>query len=95
MNKLKWFSGGKERRDQAIIIITDVLNELTNDPKSESLQKVLGDYKDELERDGAAVPLILSRMNIAISNAIRKDGMDLPKHQADKLKELTALSNIR
>lgn len=95
MSELKWFSGGKERGDQAIIIITDLLNELNNDPKNQALQKVLSNYQDELTRKEAAVPLILSRMNIDISSAMRKDGADLPQPQADKLKELTALSNIR
>ena len=95
MSELKWFSGGKERGDQAIIIITDLLSELNNDPKNQALQKVLSNYQDELTRKEAAVPLILSRMNLDISSAMRKDEVLLSDAQSNKLKELTSLSNIK
>lgn len=94
MSKLKWFSGGKERSQQANILITELLNELGDDSHSEALKKVLSSYKQELN-SGVSVPLILSRMNLDISNAVRKDGAALSAAQAEKLKELTALSSIR
>lgn len=94
MSNLKWFSGGKERSQQANILITELLNELSDDSRSEALKKVLSSYKQELN-SGVSVPLILSRMNLDISNAVRKDGVALSAAQAEKLKELTALSSIR
>ncbi|EMF0638635.1 bacteriocin immunity protein, partial [Enterococcus faecium] len=42
-----------------------------------------------------SVPLILSRMNLEISNAIKKDGVSLNAKQSKKLKELMSISNIR
>lgn len=95
MNKLKWYSGGQERGDQAITFITELLTDLNTNSKSGSLQRVLRNYKDELERKEAAVPLILSRMNMDISNAIRKDQITLSSTQSNKLKKLTSLSSIR
>lgn len=95
MEKLKWFSGGKEREEQAINIITGLLSDLNNDTKSQSLQKILINYRDELERKQTAVPFILSRMNMDISHAITKDGLSLSDTQSNMLKKLSSLSNIR
>ncbi|EUJ30550.1 SakacinP immunity protein, SpiA [Listeria floridensis FSL S10-1187] len=95
MSKIKWFSGGNERGDQAITLINELMHDLLPVPKSESLQKTLHQYKNELERKEAAVPLILSRMNIAISNTIKKDEILLSDSQSDKIKQLASLSSIR
>ncbi len=95
MGKLNWFSGGKERSNQAENIITDLLDDLKTDLDNESLKKVLENYLKELKQKGASVPLILSRMNLDISKAIRNDGVTLSDYQSKKLKELTSISNIR
>ncbi|PLS39378.1 hypothetical protein CYV26_04030 [Carnobacterium maltaromaticum] len=95
MSKLKWFSGGKERSNQAENIITDLLDDLKTDLGNESLKKVLENYLEELKQKGASVPLILSRMNLDISKATRNDGVTLSDYQSKKLKELTSISNIR
>ena len=95
MGKLKWFSGGKERSNQAENIITDLLDDLKTDLGNESLKKVLENYLEELKQKGASVPLILSRMNLDISKAIRNDGVTLSDYQSKKLKDLTSISNIR
>ena len=95
MGKLKWFSGGKERSNQAENIITDLLDDLKTNLANESLQNVLENYFEELEQKGASIPMILSRMNLDISKAIRNDGVTLSDYQSKKLKELTSISNIR
>lgn len=95
MEKLNWFASGKERGDQALTLIAELLKEFNNDPKSNTLQNILLNYRNELERKPSAVPHILSRMNLDISSAIRKDQLSLSHTQSDMLKELTALSNIR
>ncbi|MGG5329484.1 bacteriocin immunity protein [Enterococcus sp. AZ163] len=95
MSKLKWFSGGKDRGEQALAIITDLLNELANNSFNKSLQQVLGTYKEELTKKESSVPFILSRMNLDISNALKEDGVALSASQSSKLKKLSSLSNIR
>ncbi|MGM9904527.1 MAG: hypothetical protein ACI32O_11510 [Enterococcus sp.] len=42
-----------------------------------------------------SVPLVLSRMNLALSNVMRKDETHLTDSQLATFKKLTALSNIR
>ncbi|MGX6979254.1 bacteriocin immunity protein [Vagococcus elongatus] len=95
MEKLKWFAGGKERKEQAVTLITELLSELKNDPKSYSLQKLLINYQEDLERQQTAIPYILSRMTMDISSVIRKEEITLSKDQSDKLKQLISLLNIR
>jgi hypothetical protein len=95
MDTLKWFSGGNERSKQAEDIIADLLDDLKIAAGNESLEKVLEKYLEELKQKGASVPLILSRMNLDISKAIRNDGLTLSIDQENKLKELMAIANIR
>ncbi|MFS7260363.1 bacteriocin immunity protein [Carnobacterium divergens] len=95
MKKLNWFSGGNERGKQAQNIITDLLTDLKTDCENEFLQKVLEDYLEEFKQKRTSVPFILSRMNLAISEAVRNDGVPLSDSQSKQLKELTSLSTIR
>lgn len=95
MTKLTWFAGGKDRGDEAISIIDDLLNSLNTDASRQPLQEVLIEFKDELEKRESAVPYILSRMNISISNALHKNEISLTEEQQSKLQKLTQLSNIR
>lgn len=95
MNKLKWYSGGQERGNQAITIIKELLNVLEENKKNDELKKILDKYIDELHKNQSSIPFILSRMNIDISNTIRKNEISLSNNQSDILKKLFALSNIR
>ncbi|MQS77095.1 bacteriocin immunity protein [Lactobacillus halodurans] len=91
---IKWFSGGSERADAAISVIDDVLTDIYNYPEDATLQKVLLDYKDELEKQESSVPYILSRMNISLSNVVTKNHIVLTKSQSSKLTELAKLTYI-
>ncbi|MDG5114114.1 bacteriocin immunity protein [Companilactobacillus pabuli] len=95
VGKLSWFAGGKDRGDAAISIIDDLLNSLNVDANRQPLQEVLIEFKNELEKRESAVPFILSRMNISISNTLHKNKIPLTKDQQAKLQQLTQLSNIR
>jgi hypothetical protein len=95
MSDVKWFSGGGERSDQAISIITSLLQEIKDDTKCRPLQEVLIAYRNELQEKNSAVPFILSRMSIKLSQVISKNGILLSKEQSDMLKKLNILSNIR
>ncbi|MGM0175345.1 bacteriocin immunity protein [Enterococcus sp. DIV0800] len=95
MTKLKWFSGGEDRSEQAIAIIRLLVNDLNHDMKTNNLRQVLENYKIELEKKDASIPFILSKMNVDISRCLRKYPITLSTFQSDKVKKLTALSNIR
>lgn len=95
MSKLKWFSGGKERSDQTLALINELLKELDKNPNSPALQKLLANYQNELRKKERSVPFILSQMNIEISNLLKKETISLSDSQSNNLKQLMTLSNIR
>lgn len=57
MPNLKWFSGGKERRDEALIIIDDLLATLDNNVKMNPLRQLLQSYHEELKIVGRQRPI--------------------------------------
>lgn len=95
MGNLKWYSGGNERQKAVETIITDLLIDLKMDLRNDSLHKILEKYLEELRQKSTSIPMILSRMNIDISKAIKKDEFILSKYQSEKLKELISISSIR
>ncbi|MDF3334405.1 bacteriocin immunity protein [Lacticaseibacillus rhamnosus] len=96
MNKLKWFSGGNERAEQAIQLIDELLRDLDNSSShSDRLRTVLRNNRESLIHKQAAVPFILSRMNLEISNALLQNNILLTKQQSDKFEQLSSLANIR
>lgn len=95
MSKLTWFASGKDRGDEAISIIDDLLTGVDDDASKQPLKEVLIEFKDELEKKESAVPYILSRMNVSISNVLHKNKITLTKDQQSKLQQLTQISNIR
>jgi hypothetical protein len=95
MSKQNWFSGGKERSDQVLALITEILRELDTDQNSQALQKVLANYQNELRKEERPIPFMLSQMNVEISNILNKKAISLSTTQAKKLKQLLTLSYIR
>ena len=94
MSKVKWFSGGVERGNQAVQIINELLNDdkiISDSPLEITLKK----YRIELQQKESSITFILSRMNLDISKILRSDPNQLSKEQTNKLKILTSLSNIR
>ena len=49
MAKLKWFSGGKERREEAISIIEELISDLQTNDSAEALSKLLTYYLNEFK----------------------------------------------
>lgn len=95
MVNLKWFSGGSDRSEKAIVLIEHLIREIKKDDDKENLTKVLLQYLTELNKKEASVPFILSRMNLDISSALKKDASILDDNQEKILKELSSISNIR
>ena len=48
MTGLKWFAGGKERREQAVAIIDEVIETIGDKPDYADLKQVLHSYRTEL-----------------------------------------------
>ena len=77
MKGLKWFAGGKERQEQAVAIIDEVIETIGDKPDYADLKQVLHSYRTELADSRSATPYILSRMSLEISKVVRKDQLTL------------------
>ena len=96
MKKLKWFSGWNERAEQAIQLIDELLRDFDDSSShSDRLRTVLRNNREALIYKQAAVPFILSRKNLEISNALLQNNILLTKQQSDKFEQLSSLANIR
>lgn len=95
MAGLRWFSGGKERKNEAVIIIDELLVSLSEDSKYIRLKEFFLFYRKELESSGTSTPLVLSRMNVELSNILIENKLQLSDKQSEQLKRLRSLSNIR
>lgn len=94
MAKLKWFSGGKERREEAVNDL-NTLNERLNETTEIELKKVIQHFLVELENQQEPVPLILSRFNIEVSNCLLKHSIELLVENKELVKSISELSQIR
>lgn len=92
---LKWFSGGEERKKEAIVIIDSLLVSLSENATDRPLKNFFLFYRRELESSGISVPLILSRMNVELSNILIENKLQLSAEQSKQIKQLRSLSNIR
>ncbi|WP_296172815.1 bacteriocin immunity protein [uncultured Streptococcus sp.] len=95
MTPLKWFTGGSERRCEAMTIIDYLLEDINNTPQLAPLKNLLVSYKRRLEEDGTSTPFILSQMNVDISRVLIDNKLTLSKSQAEQIKKLRELSAIR
>ena len=59
MTGLKWFAGGKERREQAVAIIDEVIETIGDKPDYAGLKQVLHSYRTELADSRSATPYIV------------------------------------
>ncbi len=95
MTPLKWFTGGSERRCEAMTIIDHLLEDIKDVPQLTPLKNQLVIYKRRLEDDGTSTPFILSQMNVDISRALIDNKLILSESQTDQIKKLRELSAIR
>ena len=95
MTPLKWFTGGSERRCEAMAIIDHLLEDMKDVPQLTPLKNQLVIYKKRLKDDGTSTPFILSQMNVDISRALIDNKLILSESQTDQIKKLRELSAIR
>lgn len=95
MVRLNWFSGGSERRSEAITILEKLIQIIKNDPHLIALESVLIFYNSELKENSISLPYTLSRMNIEISRVLIEQNLHLSNEQSEQIQKLRELSNIR
>lgn len=95
MAKLKWFSGGKERREEAISIIEELISDLQTNDSAEALSKSLTYYLNEFKTIGTSFPFLMNRMSIELTDVVLRSKVHLTKEQGEKFKELRKLMEIR
>ncbi|VUC65971.1 bacteriocin immunity protein [Streptococcus pseudoporcinus] len=96
MSALKWFSGGKNRKKEAVRILDLLIaSHAQGYNQSQHFIKVLHQYQDELHSNGTSVLLILSRMNIELASAFKEGKITVTTQESAYLKQLRAVSNIR
>ena len=95
MRGLKWFSGGIERRREAIAILDEFIQSIKCDSNLLPLKNILISYESELKNGGSSTPYVLSRMNIEISHVLIQNALHLSESQSNQIKKLRELSNIR
>lgn len=91
---MKWYSGGHDRREEALVLIAELVSTTTT-TEQEALKIILIKFYQELIEQDQSIPFILSRMNLELSNTIRKNSILLTENQSSKVKKLTSLSAIR
>lgn len=95
MGELKWFSGGMERRQEALALLDELIQTLACDTHLAPLKEVLISYECQLRNGGTSIPYVLSQMNVAISQVLIKHALYLSASQSNQIKKLRELSNIR
>lgn len=93
--KIRWFSGGEERKNYAIPLIDDLISELNKKDDNEPVIVVLNKYKDELIKKETSMPFILSRLNVDVSNVVRDNNIIMTDKESDILRDIRKLSSIR
>ncbi|BCA84595.1 bacteriocin immunity protein [Enterococcus saigonensis] len=95
MKEIKWFSGGSERAEVALSEISLILGLIPPEDNTAPLRQLLFDYAQEINEGVTAVPYILSRMGIAISNCMTKNKIIISPEAAAHIKNLLTLGEIR
>lgn len=95
MKEIKWFSGGTERAEVALSEISIILGLIPAETKTNELRQLLFDYAQEINEGVTAVPYILSRMSIVVSNCMTKNKITISPEASAHLKKLFALGEIR
>ena len=95
MMGIKWFSGGKERREAALPIFEELIASMEKNKKKEPLKALLVKYRQELKTSGTSTPFIFNQMNIELVKVMADNHIVLSKEQSDLFKALQQLSAIR
>ncbi|KXT75286.1 bacteriocin immunity protein [Streptococcus sp. DD12] len=92
---IKWFSGGNERKEEALSLMDDLLKDLSSHQGDPNLAQVIQKYHQELADGTGAVSLVLSRFQLEITRYLSENAVKLSDNQESLLKEIRKLSEIR
>ncbi|HEL1181444.1 TPA: bacteriocin immunity protein [Streptococcus equi subsp. zooepidemicus] len=95
MSALNWFSGGKARRTEALLLLKELMVLLSEQENKQSLYQIIYHFSNELASGGPSIPLVLSELNVALSAVMVKESLQLTKEETQLLKQLRQLSHIR
>lgn len=94
MIKLRYFKGGKERREEALIILEKLIISFEND-QDIKLRNVLLSYRKELQDNSTSIPIAISRLNVEIAKVISENEIHISDENKHLLKALRDLAYFR
>ncbi len=92
---IKWFSGGTERKEEAIAFMDDLIEDLTLYQENLGLSQLVKRYRQELSDGSGAVSLVLSRFQLDVTRYLSENKVKLNTKQESLLKKIRQLSEIR
>lgn len=92
---MKWFAGNKERSVIATQILSELADSLNNSEADRALKSLILQSLAELESQNRLTIAILNSFNIEASNCLLKNHIQLNKQQANDLRQLRELSQIK
>ncbi|MFL2028096.1 bacteriocin immunity protein [Loigolactobacillus zhaoyuanensis] len=91
---MKWYTGGRERGQQANELLTALIDHLNN-ANELPLKRLLFAFHQEIAAQEQSIPFILSRMNVAIAKVMHENQIVVNEENEQRLKALLALVEIR
>lgn len=92
---MKWFAGGKERKDNALEILKDLYDSFSEESSEKQVKDLIAKYILEFKSPNRPVPYILNSFNLEISKCLRDNRIKLNSNQSQALKKIRQLSNIK
>ncbi len=92
---LSWFAGASERKKEALSLLDQLQASLESQTNAQALRQLLSTYQAELSGDATGVPLILSRLQVELSQTLADHSLTLSASQEALLKQLRELSQVR
>ncbi|VDG32532.1 transcription regulator [Lactobacillus plantarum JDM1] [Lactiplantibacillus mudanjiangensis] len=94
MTKGKWYAGGQERAQVAVGLLVELVKNLTA-PNERPLQELLAKYYQELVAQKSGSNLyVFDRMELAVSQCMRTNGIVLNDDNRQRMTDLLALSHV-
>lgn len=94
VEELKWYSGGAERGQIAMELISDLISRLDSG-KEQPLRELLFGFYREIKAQESSVPYVMNQMNIELAQCMLDNGIVLSEENRKLMKQLQTLRYIR